>query len=445
MVNGAVQHRESATHILGDLSRVCALGHREPDPYLHLHTIVLRTAPFSPLIMRRSISTALAASLCSLALGQSPTATYPDPRPCIGPACANPSSQLDYQDFTVIRRASDSTYFRYSKSNTTGLGMSVATAPASSGPWYYAFEILDGPLFSPIASNRSDVDLWAPEAHYINGQYYLYYGAHTQSFQFDICVATSPNMSQGTWTDHGSMNVPTPPLQVPIPSAKPRPEYTRLGNSLMAPSSNPQGYTVDVWERRYMIFDSDLFGLYGFPVSTDFLSIEAGANVSEIIVDQNSTKQSNMNRTAASYVLTHDDYIYLFYDVGDCCAPEDTPYDDLAHVEVCRAFGSATGPYSDRNGENCMTGGVDRIGTTVLAGDKSKQVFAPGSIGVVNDPEEGLCMFYQVCQLVESSYVGRQLTQPQYKNFTAGPGLRFGYNYLEFSWDGWPVLVASRN
>lgn len=39
----------------------------------------------------------------------------------------------------------------------------------------------------------------------INNQYYLFYTVEDQEngYCFDQCVATSPSMDAGTWTDHG--------------------------------------------------------------------------------------------------------------------------------------------------------------------------------------------------------------------------------------------------
>lgn len=57
-------------------------------------------------------------------------------------------------------------------------------------------------------------------------------------------------------------------------------------------------------------------------------------------------------------------------------------------------------------------------------------VFSPGSVGVLDDPDEGgLVMYYQ------------------YFNLSAKDteGIRFGFNYLEFGEDGWPTLVAERS
>ena len=71
-------------------------------------------------------------------------------------------------------------------------------------------------------------------------------------------------------------------------------------------------------------------------------------------------------------------------------------------------------------------------------------VFAPGSVGIINDPTEGLCMWYQckfsLCQSQES-LVNKDADQD---NTADPPNLRFGYNYLSFDGDGWPILTEQR-
>jgi len=68
-------------------------------------------------------------------------------------------------------------------------------------------------LLSPIVEkNRSNTHLWTPELHYIDSKYYLYYSVFNNESKpgFDICVATSLDMSDHSWTDPGSIGVPPP-------------------------------------------------------------------------------------------------------------------------------------------------------------------------------------------------------------------------------------------
>ena len=136
-------------------------------------------------------------------------------------------------------------------------------------------------------------------------------------------------------------------------------------------------------------------------------------------------------------MLTNNGYVYLFYSIGNCCAADDTDYNNSVYrVQVCRKLtkDAPSGPFLDRDGTNCLTGGVDRPGTTILAGRDDGQVFAPGSIGILDDPSLGLVMTYQYWNITQAN----QVSDPKMD------GLRFGYNLLSWDSDGWPLLVESR-
>ncbi|CRG87822.1 Arabinan endo-1,5-alpha-L-arabinosidase A [Talaromyces islandicus] len=351
---------------------------------------------------------------------------YPLPEPCTGPACIDING-LTYQDFSVIRRESDGIYFRYSKSNETGQGLSVATAPALGGPWNYAFEILTE-LVNPMASDRVATNVWAPEVHYVNGTYYLFYSINTAPFNFDLCVATSPDMEPDNWTDHGSMNVPISTTG----DDQATESYVRLDGNMLADSTDPSG--VDGF--HYMTFGSYQWGLYGFQVSDDLLTIMDGATVDMVYLEQYNLGEYAGNKTEGPYLLTNNGYVYFFYSIGNCCAADDTAYNDSVYrVQVCRKLVTdmPTGPYLDRDGVDCLNGGVDRAGTTILASRDDGQVFAPGSIGILTDPDLGMVMTYQYWNITQAN----QDADPKLD------GLRFGYNLLSWDSDGWPVLVAS--
>lgn len=120
--------------------------------------------------------------------------SYPMPLPCTGNGCDDITVSI--QDFNVIQHK-NRTFFRVSKCNTTGAGLSLASAPAIDGPWVPRQHI-HGPevyLLSPVVEkNPSNTHLWTPELHYIDSKYYLYYSVFNNESKpgFDICVATSP-------------------------------------------------------------------------------------------------------------------------------------------------------------------------------------------------------------------------------------------------------------
>ena len=278
----------------------------------------------------------------SLLLSRIAIAQYPYPIAFTGPAAANVPNSLSYQDISIIRRLSDNKYFRFSKSNDTGLGLSVATSPTFGGPWTYSYAALSGHLKDPAAANRSSIHLWAPEVHYANDIYYLYYCINAPDHGngiFDIAVATSPNLREGSWTDHGSVGIPVAP-----DSAKPDREYVRLGANILANGTYPSGFDTDF---KHITFGSFNQGLYGVPLAKDLLTAVPDVAAVEILSDQYNPESDRDekiagNKTEGSYALHHGQYIYQFYSIGSCCASShDAGSQSVYRVEVCR------GLYSD--------------------------------------------------------------------------------------------------
>ncbi|KAK3179509.1 hypothetical protein K4F52_009081 [Lecanicillium sp. MT-2017a] len=241
-------------------------------------------------------------------------------------------------------------------------------------------------------------------------------------------------MEPGSWTDHGSMNIPVPPLELSSDGSY-RPPYVRLDGNLLVDSFDPQGTSMV----KYMVFGSYQFGLYGVALSDDLLTMKPGSVPYLIIADQYQRPSEpgqfdqSGNYTEGPYQLAHGDWLYIFYSRGNCCAPGSFDISTVYQTQVCRTpIGNGpAGPYVDRNGESCSRGSYYRHGSIFLYSNNEDgnraTVFAPGSVGVINDPDEGLCMWYQ------------------YQDNTAElPNLRFGYNYLNFDADGWPILTAER-
>jgi arabinan endo-1,5-alpha-L-arabinosidase len=121
---------------------------------------------------------------------------YPNPQPCSG-VCGY------VHDPTVVV-GPDGTYFRFA----TFEDIQIATAPSLSGPWTSEGPVLPNGSKIPISGSNAN-SLWAPDAHFIGGTYYLYYAVSSLGSQNSaIGVATSATMEFGSWVDHGSLNIP---------------------------------------------------------------------------------------------------------------------------------------------------------------------------------------------------------------------------------------------
>jgi arabinan endo-1,5-alpha-L-arabinosidase len=245
------------------------------------------------------------------------------------------------------------------------------------------------------------VSQWAPEVHHINGTYYLYYTVDNsnQSPYLDVAVASSPDMSSDSWTDHGSIAMPEPgsgsgtgraniDLNVLVAFAK-RPS-ARVSSGSVAKS-------------RHVVWGSYNTGLYGAKLSPSSpLTLTAGTIPQLLIADQPTPIYPSgiANRTEASFHFKRGSWIYYIYSRGSCCAYAAAAVKGTEYVtEVCRAS-SPAGPFLDKAGRDCRDAGRG-TGTVLLEShtqDSSGnwQVFGPGSVGVV------VCLIFVLVEITRA-------------------------------------------
>lgn len=314
--------------------------------------------------------------------------SYPAPIPCIGEACTTVSYSI--QDSNIIRHT-NGTLFRFSKSTGRNTGLTLSTAPKLYGPWVRQPDVL-----VPETSHLQDylangtqypyIEQWAPEVHYINGEYVLYYTVNnniTGPFM-DVAVATSPNMSTGSWTDHGSVGLPAD---------------SYVGNGWNWPhidlnlvssyaDSSPSGPSNDT--AGHVVWGSYNAGLFGTTLeSNNPLKVVSGKPTLHV-QDQPTPISSTTygNRTEASFHYQVGSYVYYFFSTGNCCTASTakTAYSTY----VCRSTNGSEGPYYDMNGLNCAgneDGSTNGSGTMVLTSHMEDsngkyEVFSPGSVGI---------------------------------------------------------------
>ncbi|KAH8691673.1 endo-alpha-1,5-arabinanase precursor [Talaromyces proteolyticus] len=249
---------------------------------------------------------------------------------------ANPgfcSGICNVHDPAVIRRESDGIYFRFS----TGNKISYASASEIEGPWTAIGSML--PSGSSIDIDGYD-DLWAPDANFVDGFYYVFYSVSTFGSQESaIGLATSPTMDLYSWTDHGRVGI--------------------------------DSYYGDV----YNAIDGNLF-LDATKTS--------GSSSHNIAYDP-----SGDHAEEGSYLYKYGSYYYLFYSAGICCGYDTSmpASGEEYKIKVCRST-SATKGFVDANGVACTDGG----GTIVL--ESHGTVYGPGGQGVFTDPTLGPVLYY---------------------------------------------------
>lgn len=146
----------------------------------------------------------------------------------------------------------------------------------------------------------------------------------------------------------------------------------------------------------FFTFGSFLNGIHQVQFDND-IELVAWSGSSDRInnIIRNSTKPVPPVVEAA-IMYKHEDFFYLFYSVGECCRTLHdglAAIDDVYHVVVCRSD-TATGPFHDMEGKNCLT---DNGGTTILA--SHEDVYAPGGQDVTMNDDNGRAMIsYHYCR-----------------------------------------------
>ncbi|OJJ43506.1 hypothetical protein ASPZODRAFT_73792 [Penicilliopsis zonata CBS 506.65] len=301
---------------------------------------------------------------------------------------ANPggcSGECVVYDPTVIIRSSDNTYFRFS----TGDEIYYVTASDIAGPWTVVGSMLPDGSSIDLAGNT---DLWAPDAHYIDGLYYVYYAVSTFGSQDSaIGLATSETMDLDSWTDHGSVGIVSS-------SSK---DYNAIDPSL-----------IEIDGTYYMQFGSFWDDIYQVEMNSEATAASGSSYNLAYYPDGDHPEEG-------SYMYQNGDYYYLFYSWGICCDYDvDMPATGQEyHIKVCRSE-TGTGDFVDADGVACSDGG----GTVVL--ESHGEVYGPGGQGVYDDPTYGSVLYY--------AYTNTSIGY-------ADDEKQFGWNVIDWS-SGWPAV-----
>ena len=235
---------------------------------------------------------------------------------------------------------------------STGGGIQIRTS-TDLVTWTYK-----GTVFSTIPSwvtsaVGSITDLWAPDIHYVNGTYYLYYAGSTFG---------SNNSVIGLATN------------VTLNPADPRYHWVDQGLVLRSTTSD-----------NYNAIDPNLsFDSHNVPWLA-FGSFWSGLKLRRL--DPTTFKPSSADTTIyalaqrpapdameASYIFHHGSYYYLFASVDFCCQGANSTY----KIAVGRSS-SITGPYLDESGTR-----MDQGGYTVLL-QSSGNMRGPGGQSLYQD------------------------------------------------------------
>ncbi|GAA1876295.1 family 43 glycosylhydrolase [Myceligenerans crystallogenes] len=216
---------------------------------------------------------------------------------------------------------------------------------------------------------NGNLNLWAPEIRYANGQYYMWYSASSfGSNKSAIFLATSPSGNSGTWTNRGIVIEST--TSSDFNAIDPAVTVDQSGNWWMSFGS--------FWSGIKMIRLDPSSGLRS---GTSFYGI-AGRGGGAI---------------EAPTIHYKNGYYYLFVSFDLCCRGADSTYRVMAGRST-----SITGPYVDKNGVAMTSGG----GSEILAGHGS--VHGPGHQTVLADSDADV-LFYHYYNDAGTAQIGINL------------------------------------
>lgn len=232
---------------------------------------------------------------------------FATPEACSG-ICTNA------HDPSIIRRA-DGTYFRFS----TGGLIPIHTAPAITGPWAFACEMLTESAKATVSGNAG-TDLWAPDVSLFGDTYYVYYSVSSFGTQrSQIGLATSTSMDCGTFADLGSAGVSS--------------DVGQAYNAIDAQLWNDDGtYRLQ--------FGSFWNNLYQVTMNSPPTSPTSGATSVQL-----SYEPAGTHPEEAAFLIKKGSFYYLFFSYGVCCGYDATrPAAGTEYkIKVCRSGSPSSG------------------------------------------------------------------------------------------------------
>ena len=248
--------------------------------------------------------------------------------------------------------------------------------------------------------------LWAPEIHFANNQYYLYYvvtdvsdatsGVANCGSDGAIGVATGPT-PLGPWTDHGS------PVIAPRQNG---------GGCNFFWTFDPDVIT-DADGQKYIYYGSYYGGIFVQQLANDGFTAS------------NPVQVTIANRYEGAEVIRYNSYYYMFASAANCCNGPLTGYS----VFVGRSV-SPTGPFVDRDGVSLLAGQVGGTPFLNLNGNRW--------VGVGHNS-----MFTDLSGQWWTVYHAIDQNDPYFANatgFTKRPLLLDPVDWI----DGWPTVRGGR-
>ena len=221
-----------------------------------------------------------------------------------------------------------------------------------------------------------DGNFWAPDLIEMNGRYYLYYSAFssTSGMNSAIGVLVTDSLNNPNWQDLG-MLVST------------QDEPNSGGQPVNAIDA---GVFRDASGNVWIVYGSHYAGIYMRQLNPSSGLLMNGSRYP--VVGNN----ENWHEYEAAQVQYIDGYYYMFVNLGECCAGNQSTY----YIVVGRSS-SPTGPYLDKNGVSLWNYG----GSTVLSTDGN--YIGPGHFGYLNNNGQNLASIHYYDGTTSNGWPGR--------------------------------------
>ena len=177
-------------------------------------------------------------------------------------------------------------------------------------------------------------NIWAPDIHYHDGTYYLYYAVSSfGSNNSAIGLATTRSLSNPRWRDQGM-----------VIRSRASDNYNCIDPNMV----------VDQSGRIWLAFGSFWSGIKLVELNPDTMKPKAGAWLHSLAAQPD-------NAIEAPFIVYKDGFYYLFASIDHCCQGVNSDY------KIMYGRSSAiTGPYYDKSGMLLINGG----GTIFDAGNQ---------------------------------------------------------------------------
>jgi arabinan endo-1,5-alpha-L-arabinosidase len=295
------------------------------------------------------------------------------PRQNIGPGPV--SGDTFWHDPTVVKTPSGGYLAAYTGDNVQLKTSTDRTVWRNAGPVFPG----GAPWTTPYTNG--DLNLWAPDISFHNGQYYLYYSASSfGSSRSAIFLATSATGASGSWTNQGLII-----------------ESTTTSNW----NAIDPNLIVDAQGKWWLSFGSFWSG-----IKMIALTPGTGKRADNTLLSL-AARPDAAGALEAPHIIRHGGYYYLWVSFDRCCQGAASTY----RIMVGRSA-SVTGPYVDKSGKQMMQGG----GTQMMSSHGS--VHGPGHNAVFTDNDADVLAYHY------------------YNN--AGTA-QIGINLIRYE-NGWPVI-----